>query len=170
MLTRASGPRTLSRWLVLVVLSLTLPLQGALAVTMGIGMALMPVHAVSGVPTMPMDCHEMLQASPAHASAKASPGGHGWADDAVTVDAHDRSLHADEASETHEPPAADDSQHADEAHCGICLQCCIGAALLLAPLTPAVHGLTDAAPARVTVAVPEQLPQSLDRPPKPRLN
>ena len=43
----------------LAVLALTLPLQGALAATMGIGMALMSAHGGGAVATMPNDCHEM---------------------------------------------------------------------------------------------------------------
>lgn len=151
----APGPRRLlwSRWLVLALLSLTLPLQGALAATMGIGMALMPSNAGAAVMTMPSDCQDMghdmsamagmSQDMPGMDHAGMTATGHGaWQDDG-----------ADHAST---------SDH----HCGICLQCCIGAAMPVAPLTPVAHDLRDPAPSLDAHGAPEQSPQPLERPPK----
>lgn len=141
----ASTPRRLlwSRWVVLALLSLTLPLQGALAATMGIGMALMTSHAGAVVMTMPSDCHEMVSMDDSQS-----------ADPSMSAMSHD-----------------DGGDHgaASDHHCGICLQCCIGAAMPIAALTPAPHDLRDAAPSLEAHAAPEQSPQPLERPPKPFL-
>ena len=141
----ASTPRRLlwSRWLVLALLSLTLPLQGALAATMGIGMALMSSHSVSTVMTMPSDCQDM-----------AAMGMDGTDHGAMSMDSA--------------PPSScgGDGAAQDHHHCGICLQCCLGAAMPIAPLTVAAQDLRDAAPALGAVGAPEQSPQPLERPPK----
>jgi hypothetical protein len=141
----APGPRRLlwSRWLVLALLSLTLPLQGALAATMGIGMALMSSATGAAVMTMPSDCQDM-------------------AHDMTGMD------HAGMASMDHGASHDDGTDHqaASDHHCGICLQCCIGAAMPIASLTPAAHDLRDAAPSLAAHGAPEQSPQPLERPPK----
>ncbi|WP_431263863.1 hypothetical protein ACQ859_28895 [Roseateles chitinivorans] len=155
----APGPRRLlwSRWLVLVLLSLTLPLQGALAATMGIGMALMSSTTGTAVMTMPSDCQDM---------------GHGMAHDmsAMAGMSHDRGGmdHAGMASMDHGMSHDDGADHTatSDHHCGICLQCCIGAALPIASLTPAAQDLRDAAPSLDAHGAPEQSPQPLERPPK----
>ncbi|WP_416760652.1 hypothetical protein ACNI65_00765 [Roseateles sp. So40a] len=150
------GPRRLlwSRWLVLAVLALTLPLQGALAATMGIGMALMGASGGQGgdvVTTMPTDCHEM-------AAMDMSAIGHDMTgmDHAVAQDAHDG----------HDAPSDASMDHASDHHCGICLQCCVGAAMLIAPLSLAAQDLRDAAPTLRALDAPEPAPQPFERPPK----
>jgi hypothetical protein len=141
----ASTPRRLfwSRWLVLALLSLTLPLQGALAATMGIGMALMSPHPASAVMTMPSDCQDMT----AMDMAGMDPG-------AMSMD--------------HASPHDDGGNPApqDHHHCGICLQCCLGAAMPITPLTVAAQDLRDAAPSLGALGAPAQSPQPLERPPK----
>ncbi|OWQ90240.1 hypothetical protein CDN99_12750 [Roseateles aquatilis] len=154
-----------SRWLVLALLSLTLPLQGALAATMGIEMALMSSDTGAAVMTTPSDCHDMA-ATGAHAgtstltvASMSEPtagmsgmsGMHHGADALAAMD------HAD---------SHDGSDHSSDHHCGICLQCCIGAAMPIAPLTLAAQDLRDAAPALGAPDAPEQSPQPLERPPK----
>lgn len=152
----ASTPRRLlwSRWLVLSLLSLTLPLQGALAATMAIGMTLMaPMSSHGAVMTMPTHCEDMGIADMAGMSAT-EPG----MDHAMAHGMDRGGDHADDGT-------AASSDH----HCGICLQCCIGAAIPVAPLIVAAQHLRDAAPTLGAIGAPEQLPQSLDRPPKPFL-
>lgn len=169
----ASTPRRLlwSRWLVLALLSLTLPLQGALAATMGIGMALMASTSASAVMTMPSDCQEMghdmgaidMAAMDHGMDPGAIAAGHGSVPGASPDALPDASLHAMHGA------SQGDGDHASDHHCGICLQCCLGAALPIAPLTLAARDLRDAAPALGTVGAPEQSPQPLERPPKPFL-
>jgi hypothetical protein len=155
----APGPRRLlwSRWLVLALLSLTLPLQGALAATMGIGMALMSSDAGVAVMTMPSDCQDMDHAATHERSALG-----GMSQDMPGMD------HDGVASTEHGAPhdAGTDHTATSDHHCGICLQCCIGAAMPIAPLTPAAHDLSDAAPSLDAHGAPEQSPQPLERPPK----
>ncbi len=146
----ASTPRRLfwSRWLVLALLGLTLPLQGALAATMGIGMALMSSHSVSAVMTMPSDCHDMAAMDT----------------DGLAMDGMDHGAMSMDHASSHDDggdPAAQDHHH-----CGICLQCCLGAAMPIAPLTVAAQDLRDATPALGALGAPEQSPQPLERPPK----
>jgi len=148
----ASTPRRLlwSRWLVLALLSLTLPLQGALAATMGIGMALMSSHAGAVVMAMPSDCQDMDMSAMAH-----DPGDMHGMEASVHASGDDASAAAD-----------DDHAAASDHHCGICLQCCIGAAMPIAPLTPAAHDPRDVAPSLDAHGAPEQSPRPLERPPK----
>lgn len=168
----ASIPRRLfwSRWLVLAVLSLTLPLQGALAATMGVGMALMSSQAPDAVMTMPSDCHDMTGMADMMdmtgmtgmtgmtRMAGIDPAAHGAGVSAMDHAApHDASPH---------DASPDDTDHSSDHHCGICLQCCIGAALPIAPLTLAAQDLRDPAPVRGALGAPEQSPQPLERPPK----
>ena len=152
----APGPRRLlwSRWLVLALLSLTLPLQGALAATMGIGMALMASNTGAAVMTMPDDCQDMGQDMD-----------HGMAHDPAPGTGMD---HAGMASMDHGTSHDDGADHTtpSDHQCGICLQCCIGAAMPVAPLTPAAPPLRDAAPSLDAHGAPEQSPQPLERPPK----
>ncbi|HEY1394893.1 hypothetical protein [Roseateles sp.] len=151
----APGPRRLlwSRWLVLALLSLTLPLQGALAATMGIGMALMSSNAGAVAMTMPSDCQDM---------AHDMSGMNGMSHDMSSMD------HAGMAAMDPGASHDDGADHAtpSDHHCGICLQCCIGAAMPIASLTPAAHDLRDAAPSLDAHGAPEQSPQPLERPPK----
>ena len=130
----------------LAVLALTLPLQGALAATMGIGMALMGTHGDTVVTTMPTDCHEM--AGMDHGVMSMDHG-------AMSMD------HAASADDGAASPA--------DHHCGICLQCCIGAAMPIAPLAVAAQDLRDAAPTLRALDAPEPAPQPFERPPKPFL-
>ncbi|MBO9686921.1 MAG: hypothetical protein J7598_09935 [Mitsuaria chitosanitabida] len=181
----ASTPRRLlwSRWLVLALLSLTLPLQGALAATMAIGMALMaPAASAGSVVTMPTHCEEMVMADmsgmagiEAATAAAATPDMPAM----TTMDG----MSGMDATDHGRPSAPDITHHAGHAtgmdhgddpsssdhHCGICLQCCIGAAIPVAPLIVAAQDLRDAPPTLGAIGAPEQLPQSLDRPPKPLL-
>lgn len=178
----ASTPRRLlwSRWLVLALLSLTLPLQGALAATMAIGMALMaPAASAGSVVTMPTHCEEMVMADMSGMAgieaAAATPdmpamttmdGMSGMdAADHERLSAPDIAHHAGHATGTDHGDDPSSSDH----HCGICLQCCIGAAIPVAPLIVAAQDLRDATPTLGAIGAPEQLPQSLDRPPKPLL-
>lgn len=150
----------------LALLSLTLPLQGALAATMGIGMALMASHSTDTVMTMPSDCHDM--ASMNTGAMDMSGMDHGTAMD------HGAMGHPSDSGAGHALMSADhagsqdDGAHSasDHSHCGICLQCCIGVALPIAPLTVAAQDLRDAAPSLGAVGAPEQSPQPLERPPK----
>ena len=134
----------------LALLGLTLPLQGALAATMGIGMALMASNTGAAVMTMPGDCQDM---------------GHGMAHDPAPGTGMD---HAGTAAMDHGASHDDAADHMtpSDHHCGICLQCCIGAAMPIAPLTPAAYDLRDAAPSLDAHGAPEQSPQPLERPPK----
>ena len=151
----APGPCRLlwSRWLVLALLSLTLPLQGALAATMGIGMALMSSSTGAAVMTMPSDCQDMNHDMSAM---------EGMSQDRAGMD------HASMVSMDHgaSHDKVGDHAAASDHHCGICLQCCIGAALPIASLTPAAQDLRDAAPSLDAHGAPEQSPQPLERPPK----
>lgn len=175
---------SLSRWLVLALLSLCLPLQGALAATMGIGMALMPVPTGAVVATMPKHCEDMaamaaeaaddgVAMAQADHHAHGGPGGHlGSVHAPVGADAgpdvdHPLAMahHGVSATGDHAAGHGDDTPSSDH-HCGICLQCCIGAAIPVAPLILAAQQLRDAAPTLGAIGAPEQLPQSLDRPPK----
>ena len=157
------GPRRLlwSRWLVLAVLALTLPLQGALAATMGIGMALMGASGGPGgdvVTTMPTDCHEMaaMDMSAIGHDMTGMDHGIGAMDHAAAQDAHGG----------HDAPSDASMDHASDHHCGICLQCCVGAAMLIAPLSLAAQDLRDAAPTLRALDAPEPAPQPFERPPK----
>ncbi|WP_431048762.1 hypothetical protein [Roseateles sp. L2-2] len=160
----ASTPcqRFWSRWLVLALLSLTLPLQGALAATMGIGMALMSSTTGAAVMTMPSDCQDMNQSMAHDMSAM-----DGMSQDMAGMDHADMD-HAGTASMNHDASHHDGMDHSatSDHHCGICLQCCIGAALPIASLTPAAQDLRDAAPSLDAHGAPEQSPQPLERPPK----
>lgn len=164
----APGPRRLlwSRWLVLALLSLTLPLQGALAATMGIGMALMASKTGAAVMTMPGHCQDLGQDMGQDMGQLMSQDmGHGMAHDPAPGTGMD---HAGMASMDHGASHDDGADHTtpSDHHCGICLQCCIGAAMPIAPLTPAAHDLRDAAPSLDAHGAPEQSPQPLERPPK----
>jgi hypothetical protein len=153
--TTASTPRRLlwSRWLVLALLSLALPLQGALAATMSLGMALMSSDAGAVTMTMPSDCQDMNHDMSAMGGMS-----------------HDRAGLNHVGMTSMDPGASHDGgmDHKSTAdhHCGICLQCCIGAALPIASLTPAAHDLRDLAPSLEAHGAPEQSPQPLERPPK----
>lgn len=162
----ATGPRRLlwSRWLVLAVLALTLPLQGALAATMGIGMALMSEHGGGAVATMPTDCHEMagMDMGAMHMGAMSHDGtGMGG----MTHGGHDGAS-TDPSPTDAAAPHDDGGDAATDHHCGICLQCCIGAAMPIAPLMLAAQDLRDATPTLRAIDAPEQTPQPLERPPK----
>src|ERR1043165_3908359 len=63
-------------------------------------------------------------------------------------------------------PHDDGGDTATDHHCGICLQCCIGAAMPIAPLMLAAQDLRDATPTLRAIDAPEQTPQPLERPPK----
>lgn len=192
-----------SRWLVLALLSLLLPLQGALAATMGIDMALMPMSSTGAMKAqtsaMPPDCaeagsphrHHAMPTMPsaAHASHvglisrdEAMTVGDAPLDQAVHAEDADHALHGDHgdhvmASPTSDSPlpAADGGCHDAGAHasadhpCGICLQCCVSAALPMTATPLADQALRDVAPTLRAVDVIEPLPRSLDRPPKPVL-
>ncbi len=197
-----------SRWLVLALLSLLLPLQGALAATMGIDMALMPMSSTGAMgaqtSAMPPDCAEAASPHRHHAMPTMPPVSHASHvasishDEAMTVGdapldhaamphgdhaedaAHaDHAVHGDHAmaSPTSDSPlpATDGGCHAAGAHasadhpCGICLQCCVGAALPMTAPPLADQALRDVAPTLRAVDVIEPLPRSLDRPPKPVL-
>ncbi len=147
-----------SRWLVLAVLALTLPLQGALAATMSIGMALMGSQGGDVVTTMPTDCHEMaaMDMSAIGHDMTGMDHGMGAMDHTVAQDAHDG----------HDAPSDASMDHASDHHCGICLQCCVGAAMLIAPLSLAAQDLRDAAPTLRALDAPEPAPQPFERPPK----
>lgn len=165
----ASTPRRLlwSRWLVLALLSVTLPLQGALAATMAIGMTLM-APATGVVATMPTHCEDMGMAGMEGMTA-ADHTAHMAAMTAVDHDMHADMGHATSHAMGHGDDASSSSSSSSDHHCGICLQCCIGAAIPVAPMIVAAQDLRDAAPTLGAIGAPEQLPQSLDRPPKPLL-
>lgn len=155
-------PRLLwSRWLVLALLSLMLPLQGALAATMGIDMAMMSVPAdrASAADAARPDCLGS-SASPA-SSSMTHHGSHAMP--------HDGAPHAASPQTGSGHGDAHGDGAAMDHSCGICLQCCIGAALPIASLTPAAQDLRDVAPSLGASDVPDPSPRSLDRPPKPSL-
>ncbi|UXH79286.1 hypothetical protein [Roseateles amylovorans] len=145
-----------SRWLVLALLSLMLPLQGALAATMALGMALMPAT--------PGPAHTMAMSMAMSTAMPSACADMGEMDHSVQV-SDQGSHHGHALASAGDAASGDDHAGADH-HCGICLQCCIGAALPMASLPLAEQNLRDAAPTRRTAGAPDQPPQALDRPPK----
>lgn len=190
----ASRRLSWSRWGVLALMALCLPLQGVLAVTMQISMAVAGHHAtgLEGAPLLPHVATSMDRAAlPAQATDAAHRPPHGThavspvhaehaehAEHAVeavppvsathAAKAHPPS-HADPASACHQA-GTESAPNADTHHgCSFCAQCCIGVALLSTPLTIAAAPLADPPPAVSPAAWLERQPQTPDRPPKHRL-
>ena len=141
----------------LALLSLTLPLQGALAATMGVGMALMSSHDAAVVATMPTDCADMADMADMSHDRGATAAMH---HEMAGMD-HAGMAVTDDAAPHH---AA--SGHASDHHCGICLQCCLGVAIPIAPLSLAAGDLRDVTPTLRALDAPEPAPRPFERPPK----
>ncbi len=159
--------------MVLALMALCLPLQGVLAVTMQMSMAVEGHHAMGleGATSLPHMQPSMDRAAlPAQATDAAHRNHHGaHAVSAVPAAQASPLSHADPASACHEaitePAPTADTHHG----CSFCAQCCIGVALLATPLTVAAAPLADPPPAVSPVALLERQPQTPDRPPKHRL-
>ncbi|WAC73318.1 hypothetical protein OU995_00775 [Roseateles sp. SL47] len=158
-----------SRWLVLALMGLCLPLQGVLAVTMQMSMAAetaglrAPTAAVAGLHAHPSPLpHTSHPPHPdrhpgAH-SGHAAHGGH--AADATDPDQAVQAFHTAHASHACGDPSA---QHHG---CSFCAQCCIGVALLATPFTVAATLPAGTPPTTALAALLERQPQTPDRPPK----
>lgn len=190
-----------SRWLVLALMGLCLPLQGVLAVTMQMTMRM----------TMPSGIAAASPVDATHGTHAGHAGNVGHIDNAGHTGHAAHVAHADRGATaiavapqagqafmaSHHghaaardvgslPPCHDDpgngactdmaghtdshSPHHDTHHgCSFCAQCCIGAAIPMAPLTVAHATPAETPPVAAPAVVLERQPQALDRPPKPLL-
>lgn len=150
-----------------------LPLQGALAVTMQMGMAAPVTTAITTAMPPAHGAHAMQPAhgmhdmqAPAGTTASQALPCHDT-DAANAGDAWNTAAHASAASAAPSHFAAPADHSTDSHHgCSFCAQCCIGVALPVMPLTVAATPLADTLPAAVPTALLERQPSTPDRPPK----
>ncbi len=170
-------------------MALCLPLQGALAVTMQMGMAAPVTTAITtAIPTAMTSAHgsHAMQNGAKNAMHEAIQQAHGMHDMQAPADAaaaqalpcHDADVANagdvwNAAAHANAAPAAPGhlaapADHSTDSHhgCSFCAQCCIGVALLVMPLTVAAPPLADTIPAAVPAALLERQPATPDRPPK----
>lgn len=172
MLTSASRRLSWSRWLVLALMALCLPLQGALAVTMQVGMMGM-VHGgtAAAAITSGHGAHSDHSAHGAHGAASDHSGPALHSDHCGPTDHTDHTDRSSHCTPTGDPTTATPNDTPGDTHhgCSFCAQCCIGVALLATPLTVAASPLAATPPAATPGALLEHQPQTPDRPPKPAL-